>query len=137
MRARELMTENPTTVASDATTWDAVELLQSLEIRHLPVVDGDTLVGILSDRDLDGVRVPMDRAILDQEQVADRRPVSELMSGPPITTDPESSAREVAEQMLEHRVGAIPVVDPGSGDLLGIVSYVDVLRGLLSQIEED
>ena len=39
-------------------------------------------------------------------------------------------SREVIDTMLEHKVGAIPIVDPSAGDLLGIVSYIDVLRAL-------
>lgn len=126
MIVRDVMTESPATVAAAATTWEATELLQTLEIRHLPVVEEGELVGILSDRDLDGTRLPMDQASLDQAMVAARRPVSEVMSTHVITISPEAPLRDVAEAMLENRVGALPVVE--NGDVLGIVSYVDVLR---------
>lgn len=132
MNARDVMTESPTTVAASATTWEAAELLQSLEIRHLPVIEDDELVGILSDRDLDGTRLPLDQASLDQAMVAGRRPVSEVMSTHVIAVSPEDSLREVVEAMLEHRVGAVPVVE--HGDVLGIVSYVDLLRAAADKL---
>ena len=132
MNVRDVMTEAPATVAASSTTWEAAELLQTLEIRHLPVVEDGALVGILSDRDLDGTRLPMDQASLDQAMVAGRRPVSEVMSTHVITISPEAPLREVAEAMLENRVGALPVVE--NGDVLGIVSYVDVLRAAADRL---
>lgn len=51
------------------------------------------------------------------------------MSGAPLSVSTETPAREVVELMLEHRIGAVPVID-AEQRLVGIVSYVDVLRTL-------
>jgi len=61
--------------------------------------------------------------------------VSSYMNSSPITVNPETPARELIELMLLHRVGALPVTDVDSGDLLGIVSYVDLLRMLQETLE--
>jgi acetoin utilization protein AcuB len=50
------------------------------------------------------------------------------MTSDVITVHPESDASEAIDLMIEHRVGALPVVEPDSTKLVGIVSYVDALR---------
>jgi acetoin utilization protein AcuB len=130
--ARDLMTENPTTVSPRATAREATRLLHALDVRHLPVVDEEgTLVGMLSDRDLRGLTVPL---LAGGERIADRETaldatVGSLMSSDVLSVELDDDAAEVVELMLEHKVGAIPVVD-GDGALAGIVSYIDVLRNL-------
>jgi len=87
------------------------------------------VVGIISDRDLRAVSALADT---DDDAEARRqalaRPVSSVMSSNVISVHPDAEVPEVIDLMIEHRVGAIPVVEPGSGKLVGIVSYVDALR---------
>jgi acetoin utilization protein AcuB len=132
------MTENPTTVDLGDTVGEAAALLQTLEIRHLPVLDGRQLVGMLSDRDLRGIYTTAAAGGASLDEVRERflAPVSGLMSADVVRTHPEASLSEVIELMLEHRIGAIPVVDPGTDDLVGIVSYVDVLRAAHDELGE-
>lgn len=127
--AADLMTENPRTVRVDDPIGEAVEAMQAMEVRHLPVVDDEgDLVGMLSDRDL-GRRVheftEEDSAI--RALPFSRRPVSQYMTGSVIYVDPDTTVEEIVEKLLDERVGALPVVD-GDGEVVGIVSYVDVLR---------
>jgi acetoin utilization protein AcuB len=130
--ARDLMTSDPVAVRASDKVRDAVQILQALEIRHLPVVNGEReLVGILSDRDLRGLSLPV---VFDEEwavtiQTALDAPVSTLMTGDALSVHLEADASEVIELMLEQRIGAVPVVD-GDNRLVGIISYVDVLREL-------
>lgn len=129
MQVSELMTTEPVTVAPDESILAVIELMRDMTIRHVPVVnDEDDLVGMISDRD---VR-PLLRANLGESEEDMPRPnlggaVSSLMSGAPLSVDMESDGAAAAELMIEHRVGAVPVVD-GDGALVGIVSYVDLLR---------
>jgi acetoin utilization protein AcuB len=58
-----------------------------------------------------------------------QRQVSELMSGDVVTVEPDTDLREVIDDLLEERIGAVPVVS-GPDGVVGIVSYVDVLRAL-------
>ena len=137
-RASDLMTEDPVTVTPATRIKEAARLLYSLDIRHLPVVDDDgTLVGMLSDRDLRGLTVPHLLAgdtVSDLLQQSLDASVSTLMTGDVLSVEIEDDVADVVELMLEHKIGAVPVVD-GDGGLVGIVSYMDVLRSL--PLDED
>jgi acetoin utilization protein AcuB len=128
--ARDLMTGTPVTVTPATTLGEAARILQTLDIRHLPVVDEEgTLVGMLSDRDLRGLTTPV---ALDADAVAVTQPslgarVASAMSSDVLRVEAEDDVAVVVELMLEYKVGAVPVVD-ADGALVGIVSYVDVLR---------
>ena len=137
MIARDLMTANPATVLPRTTIAEAWDLMRELDVRHLPVVDGDALVGMLSDRDLGS----LDLARLLNEDGADalrRRlalPVIQIMSADVIAVEPDTEMSEIITMLLEHRVGALPVVLTGTRQVVGIVSYVDVLRAVENAIE--
>ena len=137
MIARDLMTANPATVTPRTTIAEAWDLMRELDVRHLPVVDGDALVGMLSDRDLGS----LDLARLLNEDGADalrRRlalPVVQIMSADVIAAEPDTEMSEIITMLLEHRVGALPVVLGGTREVVGIVSYVDVLRVVEDAIE--
>jgi CBS domain-containing protein len=137
MIAADLMTENPRTIRATAPISEALEALQSMEIRHLPVVDdGNNLVGMLSDRDLGPLMRTFTEGEDAQRMIAplSRRRVAELMSSDVVSLDADVDVREVIETMLDQRVGAVPVLD-GEGTVMGIISYVDVLRALEGELE--
>jgi CBS domain-containing protein len=132
--AGDVMTENPRTVRADATVGEAVQVLEDMDFRHLPVVDesGD-LVGMVSDRDLRALEVPF---VQDDETIATLllralAPVSAIMSSNVISVNEDARLSEVAELMTEHKIGAVPVVD-GEGQIVGIVSTHDILRLLVN-----
>lgn len=124
MKIQELMHHHPITVQKDASLETAAQLLQKLDVRHLPVLDGTKLVGMISDRDLAPV-------LFDDPLAAknDERHVAHLMEADVITISPDAPAREAADQMAERRIGALPVVEDGHV-LVGIVSYVDILKAI-------
>ncbi|KYF92305.1 hypothetical protein BE17_48230 [Sorangium cellulosum] len=129
------MTENPRTVRVDDPVGEAVDVLQTTDFRHLPVVDEQgELVGMLSDRDLRALQLPYseDAAVVDAALQKARVPVSTMMSGNVLSVGPDADVTELMELMLDNKIGALPVVD-GEGALLGIVSYVDIFRGLLEE----
>jgi len=132
MNAAQLMTDNPRTIRVDDTLADALELLQSMAVRHLPVVDehGD-LVGMLSDRDVAALARSFTEGEDATRTIAQRAGtrVAAVMSADPVCVDPDADAAEVIERMLENRIGAVPVVD-GDGTVVGIISYIDVLRAM-------
>jgi acetoin utilization protein AcuB len=130
--AHDVMTEDPATISLTATVGDAVRLLQTLDVRHLPVVDDEgTLVGMLSDRDLRGLAFPQvsGEEYLGEIQTALEAPVSTLMSSDVVAVEVEDDVSLIIELMLDHKIGAVPVVDTDDS-LVGIVSYVDLLRQL-------
>ncbi|KIG12069.1 CBS domain protein AcuB [Enhygromyxa salina] len=135
MTAQTIMTRSVLTVTPTTTVRDAIRLIEDSDIRHLPVVDGTTLVGILSDRDLREYRIPV---MLEIEYLSDDdrtrandildTPVSEAMNSDMITVDTAESVSDVIGVMIEYRIGAVPVVDRTTDELVGIISYVDVLE---------
>lgn len=132
MIARDIMTENPVTIGSSAKVFEAAEMLMSLEIRHLPVVDGTELVGMISDRDLRGLYIPRfeDNDKLEAAQERYQAPIASIMTPDVFTIDADTEMSDIINHLLEQKVGAIAVTEPHGGDLLGIVSYVDVLRAI-------
>lgn len=133
--AAELMTENPRIVQSDDLIEEAIDVLQTMDFRHLPVVEENgELVGMLSDRDLRALDLlySHDAEAASRAQQRARQPVATLMSGNVVSVGPDADVTELMELMLENKIGALPVVD-GEGAVVGIVSYVDVFRGLLEE----
>jgi CBS domain-containing protein len=111
-------------VRADATVKEALAILQSMDIRHLPVVsERDELIGMVSDRDLRGVSIPR---LIDERWFGDLRVAMQ---------EKIIDVTEIIELMLEHKVGALPVID-GDRGLVGIVSYMDVLRELAVLVED-
>jgi acetoin utilization protein AcuB len=133
------MTPNPVFVTPDATVAEVWDLMRERAIRHMPVLDDGTLVGMLSDRDL--AHFDMARLLTAEGAEALRRelgtPVVKLMSADVVAVDPEAELGEIVDLLLEHRVGAVPVVKPESGELIGIVSYVDVLAALRGSLGDE
>ena len=106
------------------------------EVRHMPVLDDDRkLVGIISDRDFSAFTGAAEDDVIDAVESARSSTVGNFMNTSPVKVDPETNIRDVVELMLLHRVGAVPVADLDTGDLLGIVSYVDLLRVLQETLE--
>jgi acetoin utilization protein AcuB len=137
MTARELMTESPTTVTPTTTIAEAWDLMRELDVRHLPVVDGEALVGMVSDRDLGNFDVA--RLLTEEGAETLRRqltlPVIQIMSADVVATEPDTEMSELIAMLLEHKVGAIPVILPGTRQIVGIVSYIDVLRAVRDALE--
>jgi acetoin utilization protein AcuB len=65
------------------------------------------------------------------------RPVVQLMSTDVIAAEPETDVGDLLTLLLEHKVGAIPVVTPDTRQLVGIVSYIDVLRVVQKVLEPE
>ena len=128
MVVEEVMTADPITVDVSATVRDVLQAMFEGNVRHLPVIDDGDLVGIISDRDLRAFLNP--DVVLGNDEAAERlgQAVSDLMSGDVISVTPGTELSEVADLMIDQKIGAIPVVRTDSQQLIGIVSYVDVLR---------
>jgi acetoin utilization protein AcuB len=119
--ACDIMTEDPMVIDVAATIAEAIEVLHSLEIRHLPVMRAQTVVGMLSERDMHAL----------YEEARESNTVSRIMNSNVISVAPDATLTEIADTLLENRIGAVPVIDPHDETLLGIVSYVDILRELV------
>jgi CBS domain-containing protein len=111
------MTPNPLTVERTSTLEAVVEKCALAGIRHLPVVDGETLVGMVSDRDLKKAK---------GSGLSDETGVDELMTPFTVRVGPRDGLSKAAKIMLESRISALPVLE---GDhLVGILTSTDVLH---------
>jgi CBS domain-containing protein len=94
---------------------------------------------MLSDRDL--ARLDMSRMLASDGAEALRQglatPIVKVMNSDVIVVGPETGLDEIIELLLEHKVGALPVVTQDSYEVVGIVSYIDVLRALRDRLEEE
>jgi CBS-domain-containing membrane protein len=128
--ARMIMRRAPLTASASDMLLDAVARMDDRGIRHLPVVDGDhRVVGMLSDRDVrlavGNARWGLPSAVPSTGLGALR--VSDIMSREPFVLREDAPFLQVVSVFTDERVGAVPVVDADER-LIGIVSYVDVLR---------
>jgi CBS domain-containing protein len=111
------MTENPTTISPRDSVLEAIRTLEQLAIRHLPVIDdAGELVGMLSDRDLRG-------------EISPRVTAGDVMNTNVVQALADDELTVIADLIVDNGVGAIPICDE-RGLLVGIVSYVDILRSL-------
>ena len=127
----EIMTENPISAEPTTTVREVMGVMYSDDIRHLPVIDAGQLIGIISDRDLRSFSEPDALSTLDKLGEIGARledPISSIMRGDVVYIEADSTIDSLIDLMLETKIGAIPVVEPGTETLVGIVSYIDILE---------
>jgi acetoin utilization protein AcuB len=138
MSARDVMTPAPATVMPWTTVGEAWELMRELDVRHLPVIQHGALVGMLSDRDL--AYLDLGRTLAAEGADAARRllgrPVGDVMSPDVVSVDADGDLGEVIDLLLENKIGAVPVTRPDTRELVGIISYVDILRTVRDVLED-
>lgn len=130
MIVQDLMTPDPATINVTDSIAVAIDILNDLDIRHVPVLDNGVLVGMVSDRDLREFSLPTMVRFNNPDKASARleAPVSEIMYADVLTVGSESDVLDVIQMMVDHKVGAVPVCDQIEGKLIGIVSYIDVLQ---------
>ena len=116
------------TIAADATVADAVKLLGERRIGALPVVEGDQVSGVMSERDVI-------YCLKDHGSEALTWPVSRVMSSPAITVDPGTPVLNALALITQRRVRHLPVVS--GGRLVGIVSIGDLVKHRIERIETE
>ena len=118
---REVMTRSPFTIGTDQTLERAHEVMREHGLRHLPVLRGGKLVGVLSQRDLYFLE-----AIAGVDSTVDR--IEDAMTSDVYTVGPNDALQDVASAMAEHRYGCAVVVE--AGHILGIFTSTDALEML-------
>lgn len=131
----EVMTSKVTTAPPSASIKRVLQLLSEADVRHVPITENGELVGIVSDRDL---RAFLPDVVESFNEIAARlsQPISSVMSSDLVTVEPETDIQEAIDLMLDQKVGAIPVVRADTRELVGILSYMDVLRAARAAFEE-
>ena len=130
MKVSKYMTTKLIKVTPEMSVKDAFLLMRSHRVRHLPVVDGDSLEGIISDRDL---RRPKWVDALDDwtayYQINDDTLVKDVMTLNPEVVRTYDTIRKAVILLRERRYSALPVLDK-KNDLVGILSAQDLLTAL-------
>jgi CBS domain-containing protein len=130
------MVRNPVPIGPKATVAEAEALLEALRIRHLPVLEGDRLVGLITDRDIRLASMPRPRWEPSQPDALLRLiRVEQVMTRDPVTASPHMPIAEAARLMLEHRYGGLPVVQEGR--LVGIITQGDLLKALIDLLKAE
>jgi CBS domain-containing protein len=153
MKVSEVMNPNVVTIPSDAAIRDCVKMLRENKVSGVPVIDGDKLVGIITERDilkllkipehggywlpspLEVIEVPIRDVI---EWLELRSSISEdvgnwsverAMTKPVHTVNANADIEEASELMVRHGINRLPVVDT-TGRLVGIVTRGDIVKGI-------
>lgn len=128
---REVMTHEILAVMPKTTADVAYEMMAEAGCRHLPVLDGDKLEGILSDRDIllfSGWR--------EGKIFVPKVAVDTVMSRFPLTCRPDTKLADVAWIMAEQKLDAMPVTD-FRGRVIGIVTSTDLVKTFMNEGEEN
>jgi predicted transcriptional regulator len=123
-----IMRKNVAFVTRDTTLLGAIEKLLLADVRHLPVLDEELrVVGMLSDRDAREAVGDIREALYRRDRTAlETTRVEDVMSHTPTTIGADASVLDLADELIDERIGAVVVVDDDDR-MLGIVSYLDVL----------
>ena len=133
MFVNELMTAHPITVPLDMPVVEAKQLMARKRFRHLLVVDGTRLAGIVTDRDIK-LNMPSPATSLsvwELNYLLARLTVGAVMTTSVITVEPTRDAGAAARLMLDHKIGALPVTDGAA--IVGIVTESDFVRAFATQ----
>lgn len=128
VRVRQLMTEDVLTLGVD-TNLDVADLaMKGNRIRHVPIVDGTELVGLITHRDLLRASASSYLKLSEEVQAKARRgiPVREVMQTELFTTTPDTPAIEAAALLRKEQIGCLPVLE--NGKLVGIITEADFIE---------
>ncbi len=126
MQVSNYMSSSPVTIRNDAGYGEAFEIMQAQDLHHLPVVDEhNAVVGILTRRDLQLAAQHFQDAPVE---------VSDVMHSPVVSVAPDTSLSAAAKQMMELRIGSLPVMDEKQ-QVIGMLTETDLFRALIDVLD--
>ena len=135
-KVRECMTKEVLTVKSDDPIRKVWELVEEKRLRRFPVLEGERLIGIVTDRDLRNATASS--VVLTEKKyhdfLLDTIKVETIMTPNPRTVSPDTSLREAAKIILNMKVGGLPVVE--GERLVGIITETDLINAFISVLPE-
>ena len=117
---KDVMSSNPCTIDADKSVAYAAKMMRDEDVGLAPIVEGDKLIGTLTDRDI-AIRVVAEGRDPDQVKVRD------VASKQVVTIDPQQDLDEALRIMAKHQVRRLPVVEE-DGKLVGVVAQADIAR---------
>ncbi len=127
-RVRDIMGTQLVTISATDRLSTVEDIMTLGHVRHIPVVQGGKLVGVVSERDL--LRASL--SILSEHRDEERQAflhvveIERVMSTPPIIVEPDATIEEAALIMAEKKIGCLPVIE--GDELLGLVTETDILE---------
>ncbi len=127
------MTRDPITIAPQTTVPQAVTIMKSHKFHRLPVVDHGTLIGIVSDGDLEKVSPSAATTLAAYEipEYMDRLKAKDVMSKNVISIHGDATLEEAADLLDRNNIGGLPVISD-VGAVIGIITYRDILRAFVN-----
>ncbi|MDD4239453.1 MAG: CBS and ACT domain-containing protein [Desulfotomaculaceae bacterium] len=137
MFIRNYMLVAPITVGMDDSVAEALEIMDAKKIRQLPVVSGDKLVGMVTEKQILKVSPSpfSSLSVFENRYFLEKLKVSDVMNGFPLALTPDTTIEEAAVYLREHKLGSVPVLD---GDrLVGIISITNIFDAMVKCREYD
>lgn len=134
MRVGDYMTRDPITIPEDTSMKEAMMILRTNHIRHLPVANGRLLVGMVSDRDIRHAAPSLLSGIgkSGYEQVMEDTPVARIMTREPFTVSEDTPLVEAVRVLVERKFGSLPVTN--GNEIVGIFTEIDALKVLMKSL---
>lgn len=126
MRVRTRMTTPALVIGPEAPAWEALGLMRRHHIRRLPVVEGESVVGIITWTDVVRVHPPAIEGARRPPSLSVGVLVKHLMATAPITVDPDATLEQAAALMRQYKIGGLPVVE--GGRLVGVITESDLFE---------
>ena len=136
MQVKDIMTKEVATLSSEDELSLANDIMRLGRIRHLPVVDGTRLVGIISERDLfkKSLAQALGYASKDTRDLMKTLRIKDVMVTGVITIPPDTQVCEATKMMIEEKIGCLPVVEDNL--LVGLITETDVLMQYVKECEK-
>jgi acetoin utilization protein AcuB len=132
---QDILVPGLTTISHNASMLEAQKLMEEKKFRHLPVSDGDTLVGILSDRDIYFAAVQSANGDQEIGHIHPHKLVHDFMSSPVLKAKSTDAIERVVRDMLDERVSCFVIEDQDGKDI-GIITVEDVLIAFLDVLSK-
>jgi len=133
MTVGDIMRTDVITLTKKDSFRHAMNLIRQQGIRHVPVVEGKRVVGIVTDRDIRQASpsAATSLEIHELHYLLEKVTVNEIMTKKLVTVNPSTEARDAARLLLKHKIGGLPVVRGET--LVGIITETDILRAFVEQ----
>ena len=133
IQVKDIMTSELFVLSPDHNLRDLDKIMNWKSIRHIPIVEDDKMVGLITHRDLLKVLVEMYSSLSTNTDLRDSILVGEVMNKEMFVVYPETPLREAASIIKEKKIGCLPVVNQETKKLVGIVTEADFVKFFVEQ----
>ncbi len=133
---REHMTPNPITIDMTTSVATAHRIMRENGVRHLPVLNANVLVGIITLTDiLEAASQDTNRLnVFETNYLVAALPVEEIMTPDPVTIAPDDTVLEAADLMFQHDIASLPVIEDDT--VIGIITETDIFHLVVRMLAE-